>query len=86
MDRPVANAVAYHRGISISRIPVEGAVGLLFVLATGLIFGIGVPAIREILVVTVPLGILGSGILLYWHKRHPREIQALDLHNKNRPR
>jgi len=80
MDRPMTSAVTYHRGISISHIPVEGAAGLLFVLATGLIFGIGIPAVREILVVTLPLGILGAGILLNWHKRHPLKIQALDLH------
>ena len=80
MDRPMTSAVTYHRGISISHIPVEGAAGLLFVLATGLIFGIGIPAVREILVVTLPLGILGAGILFNWHKRHPLKIQALDLH------
>ena len=65
MDRPMTDAVTYHRGISISHIPVEGAAGLLFVLATCLIFGVGIPAVRQILVVTLPLGILGSGILLY---------------------
>jgi hypothetical protein len=80
MDRPMTDAVTFHRGISISHIPVEGAAGLLFVFATGFIFGIGIPAIREMLVVTAPLGILGAGILVSWHKRHPLKIQALGLH------
>jgi hypothetical protein len=71
--------VGYHRGISINHIPVEGGVGLLFVLATILIFG-GIAAVRQMLVVTAPLGILGLGILIYWHKHHPIDIQALDLH------
>jgi hypothetical protein len=79
MYSPMTDAVTYHRGISISHIPVEGAAGLLFVFATCFIFGVGIPAVREMLVVSLPLGILGSGILLYWHNRHPLKIQALDL-------
>jgi hypothetical protein len=77
-DQPVSN----HPGISIHHIPVEGAVGLLFVLGTMLIFGAGVPAIREIFVLIAPVGALASGILLYWHKRHSVKIEALDLHKK----
>ena len=77
---PMTDAPTYHRGISIQHIPVEGAVGLLFVLATGLIFAGGIAAIREILVVTAPLGILALGILVYWHKHHPLKMVALDLH------
>jgi hypothetical protein len=79
MDTPATDAVTYHRGISISHIPVEGAAGLLFVFATTFIFGVGIPAVRWMLVVTGPLGILGAGILLSWHKRHPLRIQGLDL-------
>jgi hypothetical protein len=75
-----ADPVRNHPGISIHHIPVEGAVGLLFVLATFLIFGGGIPAVRQILVITVPMGILGLGILVYWHRHHPLKIQALDLH------
>lgn len=86
MARTMTDALTYHRGISISHIPVEGAVGLLFVLATGFIFGVGIPAVREILAVTLPLGIIGSGILLYWHNRHPLKIQVLDLLNQNQHR
>jgi len=53
---------------------------LLFVFATGLIFAGGVAAVREMLVVTAPLGILALGILVYWHKHHPLKMVALDLH------
>jgi hypothetical protein len=84
VDSIPVDAAPYHPGISLSHIPVEGAVGLLFVLATGLIFGIGVPAIRQILLVTVPLGIIGSAVLIYWHKHHPRDIQPLDLHDEKK--
>jgi hypothetical protein len=63
-------------------IPVEGAIGFLFVLATGLIFGIGVRAIRELLLVTVPLGIAGAGLMLYWHRRHPVKLQGLGLRHR----
>jgi hypothetical protein len=72
-------SVAIHPGISIHHIPVEGAVGLLFVLGTGFIFGVGVPAVREIFFLTVPLAGLALGILLYWHKHHSVKIEALDL-------
>ncbi len=75
---------AYHPGISMHKIPVEGLVGLLFVFATIFIFGVGVPAVRELLVVTGILGILGSGLLLFWHRRHTRKIQTLDLHRSRK--
>jgi len=76
------DAPTYHRGISIHHIPVEGAVGLLFVFATVSIFGVGIASVREMLVVTIPLGIFLSGILIYWHRYHPVKIQALDLHKQ----
>jgi hypothetical protein len=68
-----------HPGISIHHIPVEGAVGLLFVFGTVFIFGVGVPAVREILFLTVPLGVLALGILHYWHKHHSVKIETLNL-------
>jgi hypothetical protein len=77
-DDPVSN----HPGISIHHIPVEGAVGLLFVSGTVFIFGAGVPAIREIFVLIAPLGVLAVGILHYWHKHHSVKIQTLDLQKK----
>ncbi len=84
VDRPIAHASEYHRGISMHHIPVQGAVGLLFVFATLFIFGVGIPACRELLLITGSLGILGSGVLLYWHLRHPLKNQALDLHNQRK--
>jgi hypothetical protein len=72
--------VPYHPGISIHHIPVEGAVGLLFVFGTVFIFGAGVPAIREIFFLIAPLAVLALGILVYWHKHHSVKINALDLH------
>jgi hypothetical protein len=77
-DHPVHN----HPGIAIHHIPVEGSVGLLVVLGTVFIFGAGVPAVREIFVFIVPLGVLALGILLYWHKHHSVKIEALDLHKQ----
>jgi hypothetical protein len=71
-----------HRGISISHIPVEGTAGLLFVFATVFIFVVGIAAVREMLLFTVPLGILALAILLYWHKRHPVGIEPLNLHER----
>ena len=82
MDSPRTNDARYHRGIRIDRIPVEGAIGLLFVFATIFIFGIGIPAVRELFVITGIFGILGSGILLFWHRRHAPKLQLLDLHKK----
>jgi hypothetical protein len=75
-DRQLSN----HPGISIHHIPVEGAVGLLFAFGTVLIFGMGVPSIREIFVFIAPLGVLASGILFYWHKYHSVKIESLNLH------
>lgn len=75
-DHPVSN----HPGISIHHIPVEGAAGLLFVFGTVFVFVAGVPAVREIFVLTAPLGILALGILRYWHKHHSVKIESLDLH------
>jgi hypothetical protein len=71
--------VRYHPGIAIHHIPVEGAVGLLFVFGTVFVFGVGVPAVREIFVLTAPLAAVALGILLYWHKHHSVKIEALDL-------
>ena len=71
-----------HPGISMHHIPVEGAAGLLFAIGTILIFASGIPAVREILLITGPLGVLASGVLIHWRKRHPLKFQALDLRNE----
>jgi hypothetical protein len=76
---PISTGPSVHPGISLHHIPVEGAVGLLFVIGTALIFAIGIRQVREILLLTVPLGIFGGGLLLYWHKNHPIKLQGLGL-------
>jgi len=80
----IAEPSQYHRGISMHHISVEGAVGLLFVIGTVLIFALGIRAIREVLLLTVPVGILGGGLLLYWHKSHPVRLLGLDLKSRSR--
>ncbi len=75
-DHPLSN----HPGISMHHIPVEGAVGVLFVCGTVFVFVVGIPAIREIFLLTAPLAALALGILLYWHKHHGVKIEPLSLH------
>ena len=82
VDQNASDPVPYHPGIAIHHIPVEGAVGLLFVFGTVFVFGVGVPAVREIFVLTAPLAALALGILMYWHKHHSVKIEALDLHKR----
>ena len=83
MHKPMHDSVTYHPGISMHHISVGGGVaGFLFVIGTVLIFGIGIPALLELLVVSGTIGIIASGIIFYWHKHHPLKIQALDLHKQ----
>jgi len=87
MSKPMRDAVTLHPGISMHHIPVgSGAVGFLFVFATVFIFAVGIPAIRGLLVITAILGILGSGLVLYWHKRHALKIQSLHLDEQKQKR
>lgn len=67
-----------HPGISMHRIPAEGTVGFLFAIGTVLIFG-SIGAIREVLLVTLPIGLLAAGVLTYRHHRHPVELQGTGL-------
>jgi len=57
----------YHRGIRIDSIPVSGIAGLLFVCATMVLFLGSIPAVREFLLITGPVGVAWSGVLYYWH-------------------
>ncbi len=50
------------------------------------IFAVGIPAIRGLLVITGALGILGSGLVLYWHRRHALKIQSLHLDEEKQNR
>ncbi len=87
MSKPTRDGFDPHPGISMHRIPVgSGIAGFLFVFATVFIFAAGIPAIRWLLVITGILGILGSGLVLYWHKRHALKIQPLHLHEEKQNR
>jgi len=59
----------YHPGIRIDRIPVKGTPGMLFVIATVLMFGGGIPAVREFLLITGTVGVLGASVLYWWHNQ-----------------
>jgi hypothetical protein len=72
-----------HPGISIHRIPVEGgAAGLLFVIGVVLTFAGGIGQVRELLVLTIPSGILMSVVLVRWHREHRLKFQTLHLHEE----
>ena len=59
----------FHRGIRIDSIPVEGIPGLLFVIATVYMFLGAIPATREFLLISGSAGVLGAGLLYYWHNQ-----------------
>ncbi len=87
MSKPIGDVGTPHPGISMHHIPVgSGVAGLLFVFATVFIFAVGIPAIRGLLVLTGILGILGAGLVLYWHKRHALKIQSLHLDEEKHDR
>jgi hypothetical protein len=82
----IAHASAtLHPGISMHHIPVgSGVPGLLFVLATLFIFGVGIPAFLVLLSISGIVGIVVSRLILYWHRHHALDIQPLDLRNRHR--
>ncbi len=83
MENTRTASMAYHPGISIHNIPIRGRMGLLFVLGTLYIFGMGIPAVRTLGAIAVAFGVLGSGFLYLWHKRHAIKIYSLDLHKSS---
>ena len=85
MEHSQNYSVAYHSGIRIDKIQVQGAMGLLFVFATVFIFGVGIPAVRGLAAIAGAFGILGSGVLYYWHKRNALKIRSLNLHGSSSP-
>lgn len=58
-----------HPGIRIDRIPAEGPEGLLFAVAAVLIFLVGVPEVREFLLISLIGGIPTAGLLYLWHNQ-----------------
>ena len=63
MEKPWNQRIEFHQGIRIDKIPVDGIPGLIFAVATVFMFAAAIPAIRELLLITGPLGILGAGAL-----------------------
>jgi hypothetical protein len=79
--KPMHDVASYHPGISMHHISVGSNVaGLIFVIGTIFIFGVGIPALRVLLVISGILGILVAGIIRRWHKRHACIVHSLDLH------
>jgi len=69
MKKTLVIGTEYHRGIRIDSIPVRGFAGLLFVFATMFMFLGASPAIRELLLICGPAGLIWAGILYYWHNQ-----------------
>ena len=57
--------------IQMARIPVKGAMGLVFTIGTMAIFFVSVPQVRWFLVLALPTGVMiGAGLYL-WRRQHP---------------
>jgi hypothetical protein len=69
MGKPSKQGIEFHQGIRIDKIPVEGIPGLMFVFATVFMFAASIPAVREFLLITSIPGIIGAGVLYYWHNQ-----------------
>jgi hypothetical protein len=60
----------WHPGIRIDKIPVKANVGgLIFVIGIVVLGIVGVPAIRELLIVGLLGGVLFAAVLYWWHNR-----------------
>ena len=57
-----------HPGIRIDRIPVDGWVGLVFVLGIIGIALVGHPAMRTLMLISLIGGVIGAVFLFLWHK------------------
>lgn len=58
----------YHQGIRIDSIPAKGFAGLLFTIATLVIF-LSVPVVREFLLIALVGAVPLSGLLYFWHNQ-----------------
>lgn len=58
----------YHQGIRIDSIPANGFAGLLFTIATLVIF-LGIPVVREFLLIALIGAIPLSAIIYFWHNQ-----------------
>lgn len=64
----IKNTMQKHQGIRIDKIPVDGTAGGLFVAATFAVF-LGLPVVREFLLIALAGAIPTAGILYYWHNQ-----------------
>ena len=72
--------------INMSHIPVSGgAAGLLFAAGTVYIFFVGLPMVRWFLAAAVVAGVVVSIILYLFHKRRPTHVDAILLHDVEKP-
>lgn len=58
-----------HPGIRIDKIPVEGGVGLFFVVGILAIAVVGNPITRWFVLASVVVGVIGGGCLHFWRNR-----------------
>jgi len=58
----------FHRGILTDKIPVQGVPGALLV-AVMIIAILGTPAARQFFLITGSAGVLGAGLLYWWHNQ-----------------
>lgn len=58
----------YHQGIRIDHIPAEGFAGLLFTIASVVIF-LGVPVVREFMLVALATAVPVSALIYFWHNQ-----------------
>jgi hypothetical protein len=89
---PGDDAEGPHRGPNMSRIPLAGFPGLLFVAGYVWMFWFGVPAYRPVVVASGVLGACGAGILVLLERRHrtrtstPLGLRVIDQAKQRSPK
>ncbi len=58
----------YHPGIRIDSIPAQGFAGLLFTIATLVVF-LGIPVVREFLLIALIGAVPLSALIYFWHNQ-----------------
>ncbi len=68
MRYQLLSSMQFHRGILTDKIPVQGIPGALLV-AVMLVAILGTPAARQFFLVTSAAGIIGAGVIYWWHNQ-----------------
>ncbi len=68
MRYQLLSSMQLHRGILTYKIPVRGFPGVLLV-AVMIIAILGTPAARQFFLVTGIVGVVGAGIIYWWHNQ-----------------